>query len=141
VVTQAFQNGALQWIADAGQSVVMNTLDELHAHGSDAWLDAARQVPPAPPDGQPADASILAPFPGLLAVYQADPDLYGLPVSVRDYGPFATARFQRSTLQIWQQNQSFGAAGSVIPGSSGDLAKAAGLWPASAATPGGPPSS
>jgi hypothetical protein len=141
VVTQAFQNGALQWVPDLGQSILLNVLDELHFHGSDAWLDAARQVPPAPPDGQPSDTSILAPFPGMLAMYQADPDLYGLPVSVKDYGPFATARFQRSTLQVWEQAQSFGAAGTLVPGNAGDLAKAAGLWPVSAATPSGPPSS
>jgi hypothetical protein len=141
VITQAFQNGALQWVPDLGQSVLLNVLDELHTHGSDGWLDAARQVPPAPADGQPSDPSILGAFPGMLAVYQADPDLYGLPVSVKDYGPFATARFQRSTLQIWEQDQPFAAAGTVIPGSAGDLARAAGLWPASAATPAGPPPS
>ena len=141
VVTQAFQNGALQWVPDLGQSILLNVLDELHTHGSDGWLDAARQVPPAPAGGQPADVSILGGFPGMVAVYQADPELYGSPVSVKDYGPFAIARFQRSTLQIWEQDQPFAAAGTVIPGAAGDLARAAGLWPASAATPGAPPPS
>jgi hypothetical protein len=140
-VTQAFQNGALQWAPDLGQSILVNVLDELHAHGSDAWLDSTRQVPPAPPDAQPADTSILTPFPTILAAYEADPDLYGLPVSIRDYGQIGSARFQRSSMQVWEQDQPFAAAGTVIPGSSGDLAKAAGLWPASAATPGGPPAS
>jgi hypothetical protein len=143
LVTQAFQNGALQWSPDIapGQAVLLNILDELHAHGSDGWLDAARQIPPPPPDGQPSDASILAPFPGMLAVYEADPDLYGLPMSVKDYGTLGSARFQRSTMQMWEQDQTNASAGTVIPGNAGDLAKAAGLWPLSAATPGSPPPS
>jgi hypothetical protein len=141
LVTQAFQNGALQWQPDLGRSILLNVLDELHAHGSDGWLDTARQIPPAPPDGQPADASILAPFPSLLSAYEADPELYGLPVSVKDYGPLGGARFQRSTLQVWEQDQPFAQAGTAIPGSPGDLAKAAGLWPPDAATPGPPPAS
>jgi hypothetical protein len=139
VVTQAFQNGALQWLADADQAVLLNILDELHAHGSDVWLDSARQIPPAQADGQPANPSILAPFPSLMAFYQADPDLYGLPVSVKTYGQLGSARFQRSSLQTWLQDQPTAGAGSVIPSPAGDLAKAAGLWPVSSATPGPPP--
>jgi hypothetical protein len=138
-LTQAFQNGALQWQPDLGQSSVLNVLDELHAHGSDSWLDVARQIPPPPSDGQPADVSILAPFPGMLAVYQADPGLYGLPVSVKDYGQLGSARFQRSTMQVWQQDRPPATAGTVVPGAAGDLAKAAGLWPLDAATPAAPP--
>jgi hypothetical protein len=140
-VTQAFQKGALQWIPDAGQTTLLNIMDELHAHGSDGWLDSARQIPPPPTNGAPGDPSMLAPFPDILAAYAADPDLYGLPVSIKDYGPLGSARFQRSSLQVWQQDQQFAAAGTVIPGASGDLAKAAGLWPVDAATPGGPPPS
>ena len=139
-VTQAFQNGALLWLPDVGQSIPLNILDELHNHGSDAWLDAARQVPPAPPDGQAADASILAPFPAIRAAYEADPDLYGLPVSVSDYGEVGSARFQRSTMQVWAHDLPFAAAGTVVPGNAGDLAKAAGLWPVDAITPGASPS-
>jgi hypothetical protein len=137
-VTQAFQNGALQWQPDLGQSGLLNILDELHAHGSDGWLEVARQIPPPPADGQPADASILAPFPGMLALYEADPDLYGLPMSVRDYGAVGSARFQRSTMYVWQQDRPPATAGTVISGASGDLAKAAGLWPLDAATPAAP---
>ena len=61
------------------------------------------------------------------------------PVSLRDYGAFATARFQRSTLQLWQQDVPFADAGTVTPGNAGDLAKAAGLWPGEAAVPGALP--
>jgi hypothetical protein len=139
VVTQAFQNGALQWVPEFGQAVFLNILDELHTHGSDGWLDTIRRVPPPPPDGQPGDADMLAPFPTILATYQADPELYGRPVSVRDYGQIGSARFQRSVLQVWQQDQPFAAAGAVLPGHAGDLARAAGLWPVDAATPGAPP--
>ncbi|MBV9359727.1 MAG: hypothetical protein JO023_29805 [Chloroflexi bacterium] len=139
LITQAFQNAVLQW--DGTESVPLNTLDELHAHGSDNWLDQARQIPPAPPDGQPSDASILEPFPDLLNVYNADPDRYGLPVSVKDYGQLGSARFQRSTLQVWEQDQPFAPAGTVIAGAPGELARAAGLWPLDAVTPAAPPGS
>ena len=138
-VTQAFQNGALQWLPEFGQAVLLNILDELHTHGSDGWLDTIRRIPPPPPDGQPGDADMLAPFPTIRASYEADPELYGLPLSIRDYGQIGSARFQRSALQVWQQPQPFVAAGDVIPGNSGDLARAAGLWPVDAATPGAPP--
>jgi hypothetical protein len=141
LVTQAFQNGALQWQPDLGQSTLVNILDELHAHGSDGWLDTTRQIPPPPPDGQPGDAGMLSPWPGVLAAYAADPDLYGLPVSVRDYGQLTSVRFQRSRLYIWNQDQPFASAGTVGAGASGDLARTAGLWPTDAATPGAPPAS
>ena len=62
---------------------IESRLDELHLHGSDSWLDVGRQIPPPPADGQAADAGILAPFPTISAAYEADPDFYGLPVSVR----------------------------------------------------------
>jgi len=137
--TQAFQNGALQWLPDVGLSVPLNVLDELHAHGSDAWLDAGRQIPPAPPDGQPGDASMLAPYPAISAAYAAAPEYYGLPVSVKDYGQVVSARFQRSAMQVWSSDLPFAAAGTVLPVQAGELAKAAGLWPVTAATPGGPP--
>jgi hypothetical protein len=137
-VTQAFQNGALQWLPGFGQVGLLNILDELHTHGSDGWLDTIRRIPPPPPDGEPGGSDMLAPFPTILASYEADPELYGLPVSVRDYGQIGSARFQRSALQVWQQPQPFAAAGAVIPGNAGDLARAAGLWPVDAATPAAP---
>jgi hypothetical protein len=140
-VTQAFQYGALQWLPELGQSILLNILDELHTHGTDGWLDVTRQVPPAPPDGHNADVSVLAPFPDMLALYEADPNLYGLPVSVRDDGQVATARFQRSTMKVWSQDQPFASSGTVLAGTPGDLAKAAGLWPVRAAAPGAPPAS
>jgi hypothetical protein len=138
LVTQAFQQGALQWQPDLGQAVPINVLDDLHDHGSDDWLDRSRQVPPAPASGQPGDAGLLADYPDILAVYQSNPDAYGLPVAVKDYGQLIGARFQRSTLQQWKVDQPFAAAGTIVPGSAGDLAKAAGLWPLDATTPGTP---
>jgi hypothetical protein len=141
VITQAFQKGALLWLPDIGQSTPLNILDELHTYGSDSWLDAGRQVPPAPPDGQGADASILAQFPAILAAYEADPDFYGLPVSVADYGEVGSARFERSTMHVWAHDVPFAAAGTVVRGDAGDLARAAGLWPVEATTPGAAPSS
>ena len=84
---------------------------------------------------------MLSPWPTLLAAYGADPDLYGLPVSVKDYGQLTSVRFQRSTLYVWDQDQPFAAAGTVGGSNAGDLARTAGLWPIGGATPGSPPAS
>ena len=61
----------------------------------------------------------------------ADPgavDAYGLPLAVQDYGAFVAVRLQRATLQLWPT-------GSVTVGNGGDMAKDAGLWPATVTLP------
>jgi hypothetical protein len=147
-LTQAFQRLALQWRPEMGQAVPINVLDELSGRGSDAWLDAQRQVPP--PDDTSADAgldfdavyarhvALLDAYPALEQVYLSDDNSLtrlGLPLSVKNYGPFVAARFQRGVLQLWQVDTSFASAGTIIGGNAGDLAKEVGLWPTSAIVP------
>jgi hypothetical protein len=139
LITQAFQQGALQWSGDAGGAVPVDVLDELHAHGSDDWLDRVQQIPPAPAGG-PSDAGILAPFPAILDAYATDPERFGLPMVVKEYGQLLSARFQRGVLQQWTVDQPSAPAGTVVAPNAGDIAKAAGLWPLDATTPAPPPS-
>lgn len=57
---------------------------------------------------------------------------------MKDYGPMVVARLQRGTLQLWEVDMPWAAAGTVVAGNGGDLAKEAGLWPAGAVTPAQP---
>ncbi len=147
-VTQAFQKFALQWRPELVQTVPVNVFDDLHMQGADSWLDTFEQVPPAADTGADTNlpwdqvvarhVAILDPYPALRNAYLADPnwlESYGLPVSVKDYGPMVTARLQRATLQLWKVDMPWAAAGTVVVGNGGDLAKEAGLWPADAVTP------
>jgi hypothetical protein len=141
-VTQAFQKIVLQWRPELDSSVPVNVLDELNGHGADAWLDSARQVPPAA-DTQPdtgltwemlveRHTAFLDPYPALRAFYDADPtafDTYGLPLAVKDYGAFVGVRLQRATLQLWPQPDG---GQRVVVGNAADIAKEAGLWPVTA---------
>ncbi|HEX8968773.1 MAG TPA: hypothetical protein VF937_12885 [Chloroflexota bacterium] len=144
-VTQAFQRLALEWRPEEGQAVPVNIFDDLTARGADGWLDQARQIPPAA--DQTMDASLawddlvarqvalLDSYPALQAFYDAAADpltAYGLPVSVKSYGPLVSLRLQRATLQMWTTDEPWAAAGDIIAGNAGDVAKDAGLWPAGA---------
>jgi hypothetical protein len=148
-LTQAFQRMVLQWRPELGQAVPLNVFDELGIHGADAWLEHARQVP-ASVDSSGADdpldweavvarhVELLDPYPALHDFYTSDPDAlttYGLPVSVKDYGPMVTVRLQRGSLQLWTVDTPWAAAGTVVGGNAGDLAKEAGLWPLTALAP------
>jgi hypothetical protein len=135
-VTQAFQRGILQWQAESGTAVVLNTFDELSARGLDSWLDTMLQVPPPAP-GTP-DPSALNAAPAIADFYAADPQattVYGQPMAVKDYGTFVAARFQAAILQLWTADGGAAPVGSVTVGSVGDIAKDAGLIPASALVP------
>ncbi len=73
--------------------------------------------------------------PALRQFYDGDPsaiDAYGLPLSVKDYGPFVAVRLQRAVLQYWKDATPWAAAGQVVLGNGGDLAKEAGMWPTEA---------
>lgn len=147
-ITQAFQKMALQWRPELGMAVPVNIFDDLNRRGDDSWLDTFREVPPAadtsPDTGLPFDAvvarhlSILVPYPPILSAVQSDPNwegTFGLPLSVKDYGPMVGVRMQRATLQMWKVNVPWATAGTVIIGNGGDLAKEAGLWPVEAVVP------
>jgi hypothetical protein len=68
---------------------------------------------------------------------------FGLPLAVKNYGPFVAVRLQRGTLQLWTEDSPSASAGTVLTGNGSDLAKEAGLWPveatAVAAAPSPPP--
>jgi hypothetical protein len=141
-VTQAFQKMVLQWRPELGQAVPVNVLDDLNARGTDAWLDRLRQVPPAADTAADTGLSwdevvarhvaLLDAYPALRAFYDATPgamDLYGLPLSVKDYGTFVAVRLQRATLQLWP---AAGGSQQVVVGNAADVAKEIGLWPLSA---------
>src|SRR5207253_2564391 len=107
MVTQAFQRTVLRWQPDLGQAVPVNVLDDLGARGADAWLDRAQQVPPdaarSADLNQPShddvaqQVALLDAFPALRDFYEGDPNLmalYGLPVSVKEYGSVVSVRLQ-----------------------------------------------
>jgi hypothetical protein len=147
-LTQAFQRSVLQWRPELNQAVPVNVFDDLAARGADTWLENARQVPPA---GSDADLSseeeedivarhlgLLDAYPELRDFYAADPDaltLYGLPQTIKQYGPLLSLRLQRGTLQLWMADMPWAPAGTVVSGNAGDLAKDAGLWPENAVAP------
>jgi hypothetical protein len=144
LATQVFQRVALQWRPDLGRAVPVDILDELTKLGVDSWLEFARQVPPAGPTtaaSQVDDSGhliLLGPYPDLGYFYASNPDvqlLYGLPETVKRYGPVITLRLQRGLLQLWTTDVPWASAGTVAVGSAGDLAKEAGLWPADVLSP------
>ena len=117
----------------------MNVLDELSRRGADRWLEQTRQVPmpaAAADNGMAWDdvvaehLALLDHYPVLHEAYLDDPEAltqYGLPLSVKDYGSFISVRLQRATLQLWLVDQPWAAAGQVVVGNAGDLAKEARL--------------
>jgi hypothetical protein len=152
LVTQVFQRVALQWRADLGQAVPAAIFDDLGLRGADAWLDTTHQVPPAadasgddslvPEDVIARHVGLLDAYPALRDFYLADPDpvtTYGLPLSVKDYGPFVTVRLQSGFMQLWTSDAPWAPAGSVVVGSAGEVAEEAGLWPPSVGVPGAVP--
>ncbi len=146
-VVQAFQKAILQWRPDTGQATFVNVLDRLHDAGDDDWL-AGHQMTPPPADSS-ADTGLawsdvvarhqafLAANSALQAAYFAADDpvaRYGLPISpVTDEGAALVIRCQRAVLQLWKQDEPWASAGQVTVANGGDLAKQAGLIPASAA--------
>ena len=129
-------------------AVPVNVLDDLNGRGVDRFLDFFRQVPPAADTEADAGLSwdevvarhvgILDAYPVMKDLYLSDPawlEAYGLPLSVKEYGPFATARLQRATIQLWNASVPWAAAGTAVVGNGGDLAKEAGLWPLEATSP------
>jgi hypothetical protein len=151
-VTQAFQRLVLQWHPDLGQAVPMNVFDELGARGSDKWIEQARQVPPGVNTSADIGLSwedvvlrhleLLDAYPVLRTFYESQPNAittYGLPLSLKDYGPLITVRLQRGTFQLWTMDMPWATAGTVVLGNAGDVAKEVGLWPLDAMAPSGAP--
>jgi hypothetical protein len=150
-LTQAFQKAALQWRPDLDTGVPVNIFDSL-TPAMDSWLDAYRQVPRSPDWSGDADQpwdevmasheALLDAYPPLHDQYFSVPDpveTYGLPLSVRQYDSMVVVRTQRATLQLWTVDTPWAAAGTVVVGNAGDLAKEGGLWPLDAIVPQVPP--
>jgi len=149
--TQVFQKAALQWQPDLEMAVPVDVFDNVNP-ATDAWLDMYRQVPPSPEWSTDANQdwdqvvveheSLLDAFPPLHDLYFSDPDpvmTYGLPLSVRQYDSMVVVRTQRAVLQLWTVDTPWAAAGTVVVGNAGDIAKEAGLWPSQAIIPQLPP--
>jgi hypothetical protein len=150
-LTQAFQKGALQWQPDLDMAVPVDIFDGL-SPATDSWLSTYRQVPPEPDWsidlGQPWDdvvaahQALLDAYPPLKDLYFSSSDplqTYGLPLSVQQYASMVVVRTQRATLQLWTVDTPWAAAGSVVVGNAGDMAKEAGMWPSDAIVPRLPP--
>ena len=148
---QVMQKEVFQWRPEAGTIAFMNVFDALHDAGLDSWLNSSQQIPPpfdtTPDSGLPfarviaRHQQLLSRAPAIRARYFADPDGlddYGLPMSVKDYGPVIVVRCQRAAFQYWKVAMPFARAGTVTLVNGGDVAKAAGLFPRAAVTPGTP---
>lgn len=151
-VEQATQRAILQWQPKLGGVVLTNVFDQLHDMGKDAWLQSTYQVPPpakldekglTPAQVQQHRLALLDGNAAIKKLYMAAPDavtLYGLPTSGPvDFGPMVALRCQRVTFQYWKVDRPWAKAGTVTLVNGGDVAKAAGLVPATVASPAAPP--
>lgn len=150
-IVQATQKVILQWRPDASppQAYFVNVFDKLHDSGQDAVLLQTYQIPAqldpsfdagkTPDQVQAARLALLNADAAIAARYGTGSGalLYnGLPTSqVTNEGPFIAIRAQRVAIQHWNiANPAAGIkAGDVSVVNGGDIAKALGLVPASAA--------
>lgn len=155
---QTFQRGTLQWRSDIDAAVLMNTLDQLSSIGLDPWLEAVYGISPRLDDASHGDLNLATEIrlswltnPAIKDMFLANPspntypdwgledslNLYGLPTSMPERsGPFIIQRFQRGALQLWVNAvPNMPAPGTVVAVLAGDIFKASGLMPASAAQP------
>jgi hypothetical protein len=135
-ITQSFQKAALQWQPELGIATVVDTLDELSSHGRDTWLDRAYALPAPAEDAlhqlQSDQWQLLLDYYNGLG---SPADELGAPVSAKSYGSFVTLRLQKGFLQLWTTDTAGTASPNVVVGNTGDVARAAGLWPAEATAP------
>lgn len=151
---QAVQRVVLQWRPDAAQAAFVNVFDLLSQAGKDEWLNRNRQVPyPLSPSfdaGKTWDEvvrtrlSLLDANPAIKQAYfgtAGDPlQMNGLPASsVTDMGNHYSLRAQRVVIQQWKEDVPWARAGAVTVALGGTIAKEAGLLPAEAMAPPGPP--
>lgn len=146
-INQAFEKGIFQLSADGkgGFSLEFaNIFDELHNLGKDSWLETYRQVPPATDWSSDQGKgwqevvqnhlAIIDPYPALKQFILGDADnpnsdwisMYGLPVSLKDYGDWISLRMQRANLQLLKKDFSYGNKGDVLVANGGTVAKEAG---------------
>lgn len=142
-VDQATQKLILQWNPAAQQVQIVNTFDLMAQRGLDAWLLATKQAPPSLDNSADAGKSwtqVVARHqaeldwnPAIKARYFADADPiahFGLPQSYADEGNVLVVRCQRAMFQQWKIAVPWAAAGTVTIANGGDIAKEAGILPA-----------
>jgi hypothetical protein len=149
-VVQATQKVILQWRPEVSQVYFVNVFDKLHDMGLDSALQQTYQIPaqlPATFDAgktqdqvQAARVALLNADASIAGQYNASSNplvFEGLPTSnVTNEGPFSSVRLQRVAIQHWNTAGPGGIkAGDVSVVNGGDIAKAMGLVPASAAIP------
>lgn len=142
--SQAFQRGIFQVNPQTGAVEWANIFDQLSEKGKDQWLLEAKQTPNPEKwnDPQGWDAvvahrqSALDQFPAIRAAYSNSPqpiDMFGLPVThAIDMGNHYALRAQRAVFQQWKEDVPWAKKGQVTVALGGDIAKEAGLIPASA---------
>ena len=154
---QAFQRGVLQWRPDSGETWLANVMDWLHAAGHDDWLLSLGVPRQRHDDGALTDFAQIkaarlswltnAPIkryfmqagaaqPSPIDSTERGIAVYGLPTSLPEqHGPFIAQRFQRGVLQYWTDAiPGLPLKGTVVGALAGDLARQAGIFPASAIT-------
>ncbi|MDO8672345.1 MAG: glycosyl hydrolase family 18 protein [Dehalococcoidia bacterium] len=144
-VSQATQKVVMQWRPEVGQVWFANVFDAMSTAGKDGWLQVVRQTPKAfdttPDTGLPwsqvADRhwKLLDNNESIKSRYWSDADPlnhYGLPLSFVDLSNVFVVRAQRAVFQYWKQDVPWAKAGTVTVANGGDVAKEAGLYPASA---------
>lgn len=140
--SQAFEKGILQVTASAGKDIGVefyNIFDRLAELGKDSWLETHKQTPPAAdwssdrgkswPQIVDSHLSILNPYPQIKDYIQSTEEWvnkFGLPVSVKDYGPWVSVRLQRANLQLYKEDVSWARAGDILVANGGSVAKEAG---------------
>ena len=141
---QAFQRAILQWRPELGRAVLANTFDWLSSEGRDNWLDSLGIPRPIADSGGRWDQVVAEregwlTEPRIAAAYRSGRGMerFGLPQSRPEKrGPFVVQRFQRIAFQLWTDGViGMPAPGSVVGVLAGDLAKQAGIVPASATVP------
>lgn len=138
-INQAFEKGIFQ-VSPDGKIEFANIFDVLHEKGKDDWLENFRQTP-SPFDWSSdrgktweevvdAHLAILDQYLPLKQFILDNPDwlnMYGLPMSIKDYGPWISVRMQRANLQLLKENFPYGRAGDVLVANGGTVARESGV--------------
>lgn len=145
-VVQVMQKAVLQWEPKSGRANLVEVMDEMgKVPAIDAWL-AAKGVPHVQSDSKSADVDALQQIsidrlngnPAIKKAYLASPDpmfYYGLPTS--DVVPMQDGyilRTQRTVLMVWNIDQKWAKAGTVVSGLVGEMVRDSGMFPASVFT-------
>ena len=147
LTVQAMQKAVMQWDPTTETVRFMKILNLLSEAGLDDEL--AREFIPPVQSFDEAHLSEQAVAARRLALLDASPPikarywaagdptgLYGLPTSeVASYPDLQAIRLERAVLQLWLVDRPWARAGEVTVANGGDLAKAAGLFPAAATMP------